>query len=283
MAGDVVRQAGRGTDRLRSGQFWWQVLRVVLVLGWVAWAASTWWSAPRPASSAQAGADLDAGRMVSYQWAEGWNSDGDWGWTEKRTARSNGRSGPLFVWRTGDWRVHYADFDRDPTYPVSPEPDAATPDPATPDPATPDSDDGTTYSGPQAAAFDERLRTADPEAFWQGPQEPALVRGLPTLLLLGVLVTLVLGPAPVRGTRWFWFWVLTGGPLGLGVLWWLARERPWTAAQPPPPTPNGREPRDRWYVGLLGAVAASLVASLLLYGLRQLVGDGLVPPAAGSS
>ena len=84
------------------------------------------------------------------------------------------------------------------------------------------------------------------------------------------------------GTRWFWFWVLTGVPLGLGQIWWLARERPWYPADQPSPDASGRDQRDRYYVGLLIGIATSIAASVLLYGLRHLLGDWYVPHDAGN-
>ncbi|MEU1755797.1 hypothetical protein ABZ436_24495 [Micromonospora matsumotoense] len=248
-----------------SGRTWWRVVRVVLVAGWVAWVVLSWWSAPRQASTAQAAADLSAGRMVSYQWAEGWESNARWGWTDDRTLRSSGTAGPLFSWRTTDWRVHYTEFDRGST----------GPDPA-------GSFDAMRYSGPQSAAFDQAVRSAARQPTAQGAEVPSPVRVLPVLLMVQVLVVLVVGPDPARGTRWFWFWVLTGVPLGLGLIWWLARERPWHPAAGRPPEPAGRDPRNRWYVGLLVAIAASIVASILLYGLRHVLGDRYVPFDAGT-
>lgn len=202
---------------------------------------------------------------MSYQWADGWDSTGEWGWTDGRRPRFTGRSGPLFVWRTGDWRVHYTEFDRGSTGAV-----------------LPGSFDATRYSGPRAAAFDQALESANLEPRWQGVDTPQPLRALLVLLLLSILTVLVFGPDPARGTRWFWFWVLTGVPLGLGLFWWLTRERPWYPADSPPPHPTGRDPRERWYVGLLIGIATSIAASVVLYGLRQVLGDWYVPHDAGN-
>ncbi|MEV0155466.1 hypothetical protein AB0H57_17230 [Micromonospora sp. NPDC050686] len=264
MTGDVARQDVTGAGEPARWRGWWRVLRIVLVVVWVGWAASSWWSAPRAASTAQARSDLSAGRMVSYQWTDGWDSSGRWGWTDARTPRFTGRAGPLFVWRTGDWRVHHTEFDGGST-----------------GPAFPDSFDATRYFGPQAAAFDQALQSADRYPSGQVLNAPQPLGALPTLLLLSILTVLVFGPAPARGTRWFWFWLLTGVPLGLGLLWWLARERPWRPADTPPPDPTGRDPRERWYVGLLIGIATSIAASVLFYGLRQALGDWYVPIDAG--
>ncbi|RKN19943.1 hypothetical protein D7147_13580 [Micromonospora musae] len=265
MTGDVARQRSTHEAGFRRWSTWWQVLRVVLLVLWICWAASSWWSAPRQASTARARADLSAGRMVSYQWAAGWDNTADWSWAEDRGLWLSGRAGPLFVWRTGDWRVHYAEFDRDFTGPTEPG-----------------SFDATQYSGAEAAAFDQLLQSAELDRRWQGMDSPPPLGNLAALLMLGLLTVLVLGPAPARGTRWFWFWVLTGVPFGLGLIWWLGRERPWHPAEPAPPTAVGRDPRDRWYAGLLIGIATSIAASLLLYGLRQVFGEWYVPHDAGS-
>ncbi|MEU5948606.1 hypothetical protein ABZ793_24030 [Micromonospora sp. NPDC047465] len=265
MTGDVAGQDITGAEGFRGRRSWWRVLRIVLVVVWVAWAALSWWSAPREASRAQARSDLSAGRMVSYQWADGWDSTGRWGWTDGRTLRCTGCFGPLFVWRTGNWRVHYTEFDRGSVGSVSPG-----------------FFDAMQHSGPLAAAFDQALQSANLQPRWQGVDAPLPVRALPVVLLLSILTVLVFGPDPARGTRWFWFWLLTGVPLGLGLIWWLARERPWYPTDPPPPDPSGRDPRDRWYVGVLIGIATSITVSVLLYGLRRVLGDWYVPHDAGN-
>ncbi|WP_431947550.1 hypothetical protein [Micromonospora marina] len=265
MAGDVARPDITDVGGFRGPRSWWRVLRIVLLVSWVSWAALSWWSAPREASVVQARSDLSSGRMVSYEWAGGWASTGRWGWTDGRAPRFSGRSGPLFLWRTGDWRVHYTEFDRGSTGPVSPG-----------------SFDATRYSGPQAAAFDEVLLSANLQPRWPGVGAPPPVRTLPVLLLLSFLTVLVLGPDPARGTRWFWFWVLTGVPFGLGLIWWLARERPWYPADHRPPDASGRDQRERWYIGLLIGIASSIAVSGLLYGLRHVLGTWYVPQGAGT-
>ncbi|WP_141714786.1 hypothetical protein [Micromonospora mirobrigensis] len=265
MTGDLARRDSGGVAEGRGRRRWWQALRILLVVGWVAWAAFAWWSAPREAGTARARSDLSTGRLVSYEWAGGWSSDNGWSWTDRVEPRFSGRSGPLFIWRTTDWRVHYAQFDRGSIGPVPSEPF-----------------DAVRYSGPEAAAFDLAVQSANLQPRWSGVDVPPPLRALPTLLLLTTLAVLVLGPAPARGTRWCWLWVLTGVPFGLGLLWWLARERPWSPAEPPAPDPSGRDPRDRWYVGLLAGIATSIVVSLAMYGLRQVFGEWLVPPGAGS-
>ncbi|WP_410813948.1 hypothetical protein [Micromonospora sp. 067-2] len=280
MAGDVARQVITSGGGFLGRRAWWRVLRMVLVVLWVVWASVTWWSAPRQASTAQARSDLSAGRMLSYQWADGWDSADQWGWTDDRALRFSGRSGPLFVWRTDNRRVHYTEFDRGSTGPALPGPvlpgssDAGSSDAASFDPVT--------YSGPQAAAFDQALQSANLQPRWQGVDAPPPVRVLPMVLVLSFLVVLLLGPDPARGNRWFWFWVLSGVPLGLGLIWWLARERPWHPAVTPPPDPAGRDPRSRGYEGLLIAIATSIAASILLFGLRQALGDWYVPYDAGN-
>jgi hypothetical protein len=66
-----------------------------------------------------------------------------------------------------------------------------------------------------------------------GGTRPALLTYLSLALVLVGLGVLLAGPAPVTGSRWYWFW-LGGVPFGLGLLYWLARERPWADPTPPP-------------------------------------------------
>jgi hypothetical protein len=72
-----------------------------------------------------------------------------------------------------------------------------------------------------------------------GTPWPLLVMGIAYLLVLG---TVLFGPQPRRVTRWAAFWVVTV-PLGIGVLWLLAREAPWsrTASALPEPLPHSSQ------------------------------------------
>jgi hypothetical protein len=85
------------------------------------------------------------------------------------------------------------------------------------------------------------------------------------------LWALVSATDPVIGTKWFWFWFVPAAPLGLGLLWWLARERPWSPRAP------GREKRLTGWVGVGLGFLSGLAVSLLVWGLSSLFGDALLP------
>ncbi len=217
-----------GTVRLRRPPRW-SFVRVALIVGWVLWAGGSWWTTPREGDAARARADLVAGRVVAYDWADGWNSAG-WSWSSERPSlRSPGEDGRIFAWRTTDLRVRWT------------------------------TDDPSLRPALQAAGVSET--GAD-----DGP-----VRTTLTALVLGLglafLLVLVFCSAPVRGTRWFWFWLVSGIPFGLGLLVWLAREAPWSRTARP------REPRRRWYVGLGVAILSSFLAVALLAAVDS-VADG---------
>lgn len=212
---------------------WWSVVRVALVVGWVLWAVGSWWTTPREADADRARADLAAGRVVAYDWADGWNAAG-WSWgSERPSLRSPGEGGRIFAWRTADRRVRWT------------------------------ADDPSLRPALQAAGIRET------------GADDGLARTVLTglVLALGLTFLLVLIPysTPVRGTRWFWFWLVSGVPFGVGLLVWLAREAPWSRTARP------REPRRRWYVGLGVAILASFVAGALLTAVHSFVSGDIFP------
>ena len=69
----------------------------------------------------------------------------------------------------------------------------------------------------------------------------AWVLGGGAALAVLILAVLVAGPAPVRGTRWFWFWLIYAGPYGLGMVFWLLRDRPWSTTTQPAQATGGTE------------------------------------------
>jgi hypothetical protein len=213
----------------------------------------------------EARADLAGGRVVSYEWGDSWGSEGGWNWAATTKLQSSGTQGPLFVWRTPDWRVHYANLDGG--Y------EGVTPT---------GSVDASHYSGPQATSLAEAVRSAGRGTGWGvGPPQP-LMGLLMAFLGASILVLVVAGPAPATGTRWYWFWLVTGVPLGLGLLYWLATERPWADRTELPPSAAGsRDPRRRWYRGMAFAILASIACAVLIYGLGRLLGDGIVPHPGG--
>ncbi|MFI7597373.1 hypothetical protein [Actinoplanes sp. NPDC049681] len=106
-----------------------------------------------------------------------------------------------------------------------------------------------------------------------GRSESVLPRTMTGLAIAGTLITLwaLLSTDPVTGTKWFWFWILTLLPMGVGLLWWLARERPWARDVAP------REKRHRWYAGIGYSFLVGLVLSIAYALLRGWLGDGIIP------
>jgi hypothetical protein len=243
----VVREVGR--PRVS----WWQVLRVALVLGWVAWAGVTWWATPREASAEQVRADLAAGRVTYHEWGDGWQQDG--GLVSPLPAGLESSSGvdSLLLWHTSDGRQHYTALD------------------------VPNLADGENVPQPgsEADVLNQALNAGDASR----PADPPLDLIRTGLLIAGIalfLWALLSAPDPVTGTKWFWFWLVGGVPLGLGLLWWLARERPWRPQTPPRFGPPGRDNRLKWWAGIGVAILTGFGVSLALIGLRSLFGDALV-------
>lgn len=260
MTGDAhTRRAGPG-GRLSAPHSWWSVLRIVAVLLWVAWAALSWWSQPRQASVEQARSDLAAGRMTAYEWGDSWDLDATWRWARQPTLQSSGTYGPLFAWQTADRRIHYTRLD------------------------APDHEftlrgtvDESQYSGTEAASLAEAVEAAGHDFGSPGIGTPPPLMLVTLLLALPFLVVLVTGPAPVVGTRWFWYWFVTTAPFALGLLYWLARERPWSSTATAREGPPGKENRYRWYLGIGYGLLTAIVGSLLLLGLNRMAGDWLFP------
>lgn len=268
MTGDAVVERVDHHRWLRTRRSWWSLLRIALVLLWAGWAALSWWTAPREADVTQARADLAAGRMAWLQWADTWTNENGWHWANAPDLRSSGEAGPLFVWRTPDWRTHYVVVDEAPgaSSGITPGDDAV---------------DGATYSGPEAASLARAISDRGLEIRWAGfhPQPPPT--GLAGALVALALAVLVFGPAPARGTRWYWFWLGSIVPFGLGLLYWLARERPWSATAREPASEAGRDRRSRWYVGIMFGIGTGIVGSLLVYWLHQALGEWFVPRQVG--
>ncbi|WBB49810.1 hypothetical protein O3597_04835 [Verrucosispora sp. WMMA2044] len=242
-------------DRRRH---WWTVLRLGVVALWLVAAGTAWWTAPRQQSYDQAEADLAAGRVVAHQWGDRWDADRRTPWFGTADLESSGRLGPLFAWRTPDGRVWWTDttyFDQVTIIGTVHE---------------------MSYDGPGAVAFAEQLQAAGLAAGRSGVLQPIgqVVAGTGFAAAVVVIGVLLAGPAPVLGTRWFWFWLICLVPFGLGILWWLARERPWAHADSPPTGPRQhRHGALGFAIGLL----AALLNSMLLLALGQLLGDWWVP------
>ena len=243
-------------------------MRIAVLALWVTWAALGWWTAPRPSHVEQARADLTAGRVVAYEWGDSWDTDVGWaGVMAVSELQSNGTYGPLFAWRTPDWRVHYVDVAADGTSTVL----AGTVD-------------ATQFSDAFTASLAEAVQAAGGEELQASVGTPFALRLLTgPLLTAAFLVLLLAGPAPRIGTRWFWFWVATLAPLGLGLLTWLIREHPRPAepdleARPDAPVMwPGRETRLRGPLGFGAGLVAAFAGSFLLHLVSGVTGEWLVP------
>lgn len=80
-----------------------------------------------------------------------------------------------------------------------------------------------------------------------------------------VLARLVLGPPPRVGTKWFWFWLLAGSPLGLAAIAYAVTELVGLRRRPDPPLDR----RHRGIVGFAGAILLSIAVGSLLALLRS--------------
>lgn len=268
------------------------ILRVCLVLVWLVWAVLGWWSAPRPVDVEQARDDIAAGRVSSTFRAEAWNSSRLWGaYPDARV----GDDGPLLVWTTPTGQIRYTapDLDRRPAELVGA---------------------GGSGSGPRTEQLAAELDAAQTRpGRTTADYGPAVVV---STVLGGVLIVMFLGflgagPPPRRGTHFFWLW-MTLIPFGLGMLAWLATETPWSgrarrlpggsrvdapasavdlparAVDAPASATDpvrGRSdagvpaprPRHSWLVGFIAQFVVSFAVSLLIVGLRALLGPGLIP------
>lgn len=253
-SGEAVSADGR-TRR------WWIMLRLALVLLWLFAATTIWWTAPRKQSYAQARADVAVGRVTAYQWGDRWaTSGGSRPWYGASTMQTSGTLGPLFVWRTPDGRVSWTDtnnFDQV---------------------ITTGAVNHASYSGPGAVGIAQELRAGGLEDRTGGVHPLAsAVMGVGLVLAIVFLVVIVAGPPPVLGTRWFWFWLTFTAPYGLGILFWLARDRPWSRPEAPTAVPGDPERRDRGFLGFVLGVVATILTSLLLLTLHEALGDRWVP------
>jgi hypothetical protein len=243
MTGDTIARSRRLDG--------WQAARIGLVVLWILWAALAWWTSPRHADTERMRADFDTGRVVAFEFADSLDGRGPWG--VSLTFRFAPQSNEILVWRTPDWRLHYTTFD--------------LPLDAVDQAGTPLSETHRMIEDYLAGHQDTTL----------GGTRPALLTYLSLALVLVGLGVLLAGPDPVIGTRWYWFW-FGFIPFGLGLLYWLAKERPWTD---PPPRPidrkTGRPARREGLTGFLVQLASGFVVSLVVLGLGALLGNAVVP------
>ncbi|WP_430785457.1 hypothetical protein [Actinoplanes sp. G11-F43] len=231
---------------------WWVTVRVLVVVAWLVAAGVSWWTAPRQVSFEQARADVAADRVVAFQWGDRWEGRDAQRWFAGDTLVSSGTIGPLFAWRTGDGRVFWAETG---TY----EPDGVV--------------EQREFASAGAAVLGAEIRDAGAEPMFVELKPLRNLVGVVgfalTMLFLGVLIG---GPAPVLGTRWFWFWLVVVVPYGLGLLFWMVRDRPWVAG-----ADDGDPRRDNGFLGLLYGLVLSALIPLALGLLSAAVGERWVP------
>jgi hypothetical protein len=234
---------------------WWTALRLTLVLLWVVAAALSWWTAPRKTGFEQARQDVTAGRVVVHEWGDHWETGAD-RWFGPPGLTSGPAIGPLFTWRTADGRVHWTDtgdFEQITlTRPADPR-----------------------YAGGGAQVLGDQLAGRGV----QGRPAPfgTVIDAIGIVLAVAFLSVLLAGPAPVRGTKWFWLWLGVTVPFGLGLMFWLLRDRPWAPAPERVPRTLGAEARDRGWVGLVAGILASLLISGLAWALNDVLGIRWIP------
>lgn len=271
---------------LRADRAWPnRVFPPAVLVCWLVWAALAWWSAPRSVDAAELERDLAAGRVLTIARADGWDDSGPWA---RRPEPRYAQGGSTVVWARpdGQFRYTYApasapdggsvadDPDAGPATgaadpgPATGDPDPATGDPATGDP-TGDADARWPDPGPDPLA-DPRARDATTHGGDTRADTIANTAALFALAIgVGWLLTLVAGPPPVLGTRWYWFWIGLL-PFGLGVLAWAYRER-WRADVP------AARPRRTGWAGLGWWLVGGIAVSIAVAVLRMLLGGYVVP------
>lgn len=235
-----------------------QVFGAVLLALWLTWLVLTVVTQTRLVDEPRLRADLAAGRVAAWQLADLVPPEGTVvGWSEGVTVvpRAAGDDGadadpgigggnPVVAYRVDGWFAPVRVLD----------PNGL--------------DNGT-------GGADATLRAAGV------PQVSTMARWSPTLdgrdqwplwtaapLVLMTLGAIVVGPAPTRGTRWFWIWQLFV-TLGLGVVAYAVLEQ--IRPVPPPGAPGARRRRRGGWNGVLVAVVTSI-----------LVGAGLTALAAST-
>ncbi|HWS38304.1 MAG TPA: hypothetical protein VN408_36895, partial [Actinoplanes sp.] len=68
------------------------------------------------------------------------------------------------------------------------------------------------------------------------------------------------------------FWIGAIMPYGLGLVFWVLRDRPWANR---PPTPGER--RDGWLIGIATGVLLSVLIAVALHLSSNALGDRWIP------
>jgi hypothetical protein len=259
------------------------VVHLLLVATWLVWAGCAWWSAPRPVGPDQAERDLTAGRVVSFARVDSWGDRGPW-WVSRHEEHVSGR-GWMLAWSTTSGQVRYTG--------VAVHPSVGRLTGSSSGRELTSSDDA------DALAAQLAVEARGQDSRWsldRGPFMTAAWAASCTLALI-CLGWILLGPAPRYGTRWYWFWT-SMIPLGLGVLVWLRRERPWLPVAEEDAhadadadseadseadsdedggAATGAARRRTGWRGLLQVIALGLLIGIAWIGANALFGSDLVP------
>lgn len=243
-----------GPDGRRDPRRSDRVFGAVMVALWVAWLVLTLVTQTRLVTPERLDADLAAGRVATWQVVQLDTSDDGWSWsrgvehspagatTDAEIERALTSSGnPAIAYWTDGWFASSRVLD----------PNGLA--------------NGTNGAEQRirAAGVPTPDRLDDPTLVFDLRQDWAVWAAAPLLLMF--LGSVLLGPAPTRGTRWFWFWQ-AWVTFGLGVLAYAVWEQ--VRPAPTPGTPGAPRRRGGWQgVGiaigcsiLLGALADGLVA-----------------------
>jgi hypothetical protein len=240
-----------------------KAVAAVMLAGWAVWLGAAWWTAPRAVDVAQARSDIAAQQVTSVQRGDQWKDTGS-GWAARPLLHQSA-TGQIASWTTpsGQTRFTMPDVANFPAGLSQPRDVVASGD------------------GPATQALVADLQAAAQQTHvgpgWAG-QVAALGGAALPLLTLGWLL---LGGPTARGTKWFWFWLLWC-PLGIGMVAWLVTERlrrrpyvdlpdlEWAAG----PT---LQRRASGWLGIGLAIAVSIGVGLATFGLRTLLGPGVIP------
>lgn len=257
------------------------VLQVVAAGLVVVAMALSLWGMPRQASEAAFGQALRDGQVVGVVPDTGQKVGADLhvglgGWF----ASSRSSSAGSILWSSTDGRLYRTTLDSLATLPPV---GAATSDDTAGTGTSPTVD---VQRSIEATARAASVAVPDQTSLgWAGRLDLPL-----SVLLLGALILLVMGPQPRRFTKWGTFWLL-GLPLGAGLIWWLLRDAPFDPAMRavPEPEPHRHGPgahgvlRRSGAVGFAWALVGSLAMTLLLVGVVDARGWGDRPdPRPGS-
>ncbi|HET7659926.1 MAG TPA: hypothetical protein VFK66_06000 [Oryzihumus sp.] len=226
-----------------------RALAWLLLAGWAVTLGLTVWTAPRESTPEQLRADIAAGRVDHYVVVYG-TSRGEAAWRVPTVDFNTAAAGPGIAWSLHDGRRRWASITGIPVVEGSSPPRSETP--LNPDGTA----SGPTLPDPLVAPLLAALRHAGAT---QPLPTPELVEPLAVGVAVVGLVMLLAGPAPQRGNKWFWFWVLNLSA-GLGLVAWLVLEH----LLPP------RSPVTKRHRGLAGFVTSTVAGTALNVGVSFL-------------